>query len=933
MDQKPTKPRDLAITVNACFGSSVQAVTVSGKRLFKRAGLRYSDHVISLHADWSQNPPESLSAAVDEQIGNDEFFRLAYPKSQQMLSEMDEQGMAWNMPPDWHRNLGAAGDGMGAGGDPNHGRMMAKVNHDDLLKKIQDLIQRACDYQLGKKIVSQGNRPEENVRVPMHIFLTAVGAMGTGSGYWLLSEGLSSCVRQTGIEIKVVPHLLLSGSLAPQDAKVARLNEFINLKQTQVWASGGHQDPFGDRYTAIPFSYCELTSNLNEHGNLTSLAQLLHHSAHAQFFKWATPAGHMMRERACDIEGIAYNDYGDPLCGQTFSVALLTRDSDRVIRFCTLTAARMFCRRLIETPPDQSYVDEAIALARNERLLETKDDNLLTSDIIRPEELGRESVIRQCHESIRSRVAGSHGWQRALQWDAALADALNHDIPSYYEPAMQKQAQLRLRTVSETITTHLEQSLRTAADLARAQRELEALRQIVNESLDVLRQDKIPEIEAFLVPHQMVLAEASEQIGRIQQANFLTRWLSVPLIRRIAAELQESGLAAIGHQLELSCCRIADTDLLTGLLEFLDGRIGWLASGQRKIENIAETCAAQLNSLITADTTPDNPNGYELTTPPYLAQFFQGYLANHGGPASFIEQLRRLFMETHGSMEVCLETPQAQLQDMLGQLIGPVFEPVVNSTTVWQEFEKTHPNVHIRQEMISQLIRHSAGRVIAEDSAGESVTWVKTANVPDASLVEPVRQMLEALDRKGGKWEVAVHDDIDTVSLGQLRGAISLSPFLRRLAIPDNEVGWRALAGQAIDVISVLIIPPRPNLRQFRRVLAKAVAADLITVQKGEFCLRRPQGQPLALGQDFESVKNVLIKKWRELVFIESAYGRALMLEEKQILDRLETIGNNSDPCRTLFDEKALAECRCQSQIMLPRLRRMRVAALREETL
>ena len=443
----------------------------------------------------------------------------------------------------------------------------------------------------------------------------------------------------------------------------------------------------------------------------------------------------------------------------------------------------------------------------------------------------------------------------------------------------------------------------------------------------------MPELEALLGPHQLVLAQASEQLGHLQQAGLLTRWLSRFLVRRISTELQESGLAAVAHQLELSCCQIADRDLLTPLREFLDTKIGWLQSTLQKVQTIGQSCDKQARRLAVQDTTSENPNGYELTTPAYLEQYSQDYLSKQGGVRQWGEHLQSLFMETHGSMDIVLETPQAELQEMLCQMVEPTFEAVVKSTTVWEEFKKTFPDAHVRQEMLTQLIRHSTGRVIAEDSVGQSVVWIKTANVPNASLVEPVRALLESLDTKGGHWEVAAHDDIDTISLGQLRGGISLSPLIRRLGIPDNEIGWKALAAQAIDVISALIVPPHPSLRQFRRVLAKALAADLITTKDGHFYLERPQQEPLSLGSDFASVKQALLKRWPDLVFIESTYGRALILDEKRVLGQLETLQHRQDMCAALFDAQAFEECLCQTQIMLPRLRRMRVAALREEHL
>jgi len=930
MEQKKDKPKDLPITITVRPGSAVKKITVSGKELFRRAGLKYNDHIKTIQADWNQNPPESLGNG-DEVIGNDEFVRLACPNNQELLSEFDKQGFAWNMSPGWYKNLGALLNDMGACGNPNNGQLMAKLNEEAFCTMGRKLVRAARDYALEKNIISQGNKVQEIGRIPINLTFSTVGAMGNGGAYWFITEGLDLCTSYNEIKTKLIVHLVLRGSLSIQNLKLARLNEAITLKQCSVWAGGTCINLITGLAMPIKFSYCNLTSNINESGNFTNLSQLLHHEAHAEFFCWATPAGNLMRERACDIEGITYNQYDEPQCGQTFSVGLLTCGSRREIKYDALMANCLFCLYLAQPPQGQRHINEAIALARNERILETEDENLLTADIIRPEELGHENVISQSQESIWDRIKGSRGMQKAVRLDEAIADTLNNDLLDFYEPAMKKQAQSRLKTVCDAIKSSIQQHLRTATGLAYSLEWTSVLRQITADSQTILREQKRPEIESLLIPHQSIIAEASEKITQLQNRGPLTRWMSFFLIRRLCAELEESGLAAVAHQMELSCCQIADRDLLTPLLEFLDDKIGWLASALRKSQNIAQASRIQADRLAGEDTTALNPNGYELTTAEYLNTSFKEYLAKHGGPNRFYASFQDRFMKTYNSMEIFLETPQSQLQDMLYDLAEPIFEPVVQATTVWDKFIKTYPNPHTRQEILTKLIKHSEGRVITEDTVGQSVVWVKTANVPDASLVEPVRTLLESLDKKSGTWEVTVHEDNDTISIGQLRGAIHLSPFIRRLEIPDNEIGWRALARQAIDVVIALIIPPNPNLTQFKRVLAKAVIADLIILEDGCFYLQQLDEEPLALGSDFTSVKQALIKKWRKMVYIESMYARKIITDESTMLHRLENIQNNSDLRCSLFDQKAIDECRCQTEIMLPQLRRMRVAAMREQ--
>ena len=933
MDKTKKKNRDVPISIITRLGSSVGSITVQGKTLFKRAGLKYSDQIMSMTADWNQNPPESLGNFSEQNISNDEFIRVAYPANEELLRETDLQGTAWNMGPQWYMNLGAASDGMGACGDLNHGRMMAKLNEKFLCKKFLKLIQAARDYLNEIHNITKGNDLQETGRVPITLSFSTVGAMGNGTAYWSLTEGLPFSTHQAKIPTKIIAHLILCGNLSTQNQKDPRLNEVITLKQFQVWTSGKYVDPIKGCLAPIPFSYCNLSSNLNEHGNFTSLYQLMSHEAHAEFFYWATPAGKLMRERAADFEGITYDKHGDPLCGQTQSIAKISCDSRRVTFFCILHGISLYCSHLTEIQDEEHYINEAIGLSRNQSIMETEDDNLLTSDIIRPEELGRENVTRLAQESIQDRVSESRGFQKALQLDEAIADTLNHDIPSFYEPAMQKKAQQKYEDTCRKINVHIQQNLQTATGMSGSLQMLTALRQIVEDSLHVIRQKKIPEIEGFLMPHQMVIADASEQIGQLQHRGFLTRLMSVFLIRQLISDLEESGLAAVSHQLELTCCQVADSQFLSPLIEIIDKNIGLLASTLQKTQNIAQASYIQAGRLAAENTIDLNPNGLEITSPQYLQNYFQEYLKNNGGSDRVCKHLQGLFLDQNGSMEVFLKTPQAELHDKLCQLAETIFEPVVKSTTVWDEVIKTFPDNHTRQKLFTKLIRHSEGRVLTEDAPGQNVIWVKTANVPDKSLIEPIRKLLESLDKKPGKWEVAFHDDIDTISIGQTRGAISLNPFIRRLGIPDNPIGWKALAEKAIDVVGALIIPPNPNLQQFKRVMAKAVITDLITEKDGHFHLNRPNTEPLNLGPDLESAKTRLLPKWPDMVFIESTYAREIIIDEERILSRIDNFGKNSDTRCILFDQKAIDECLCQTEIMLPRLRRIRVAAMREEQL
>ncbi|MFH1613781.1 MAG: hypothetical protein ABIG61_01675 [Planctomycetota bacterium] len=932
--QTKNNQKELSATIHILGGSNVKEIPLELKNFCRRAGIKYNNVYKTLCFDWNQASPLSISpgsAGSEESIDNDEFVQGAIPPGGNTLKEAEERGILWPVSSGFHLNPGAVSDDLGAGGKPPYGAVIASLNADSLNPQIRRLMQAVRDYLRQIELAKDGKKTFGTSRVSVCLTISTVGAMGTGSLHWFLTEGIPDSARQTNIEPKVTVNLILRGNFDTQNPQMARVNEYCILKFLQVVASGKYVNPRRRWIEPVRFENVYLYSNVNEYGNMTSLRQLLSHQGHAEFFRWCTPAGNLQQERGCDLSGIGFNRYGDPLCGMTHSVALITRDSQRAIRFCTLMTIGLFCMRLIAQGDKEKTINEAIAFARSENLLESEEDNQLTSELIHLKEMGGENAIHQARESLLDRVSDTWGFTKTIRLDEAISNFLNNELYSSYKPVMEQQAKDKYQHVCERITKIIEQKMMSSNDrLYECFQWLQHFLELLRQAREMIHQ-KTSQIQEFLIPHQMVLAEASEQLQQLQGQNFFVRLFSFMLIRRIRIDLQQSGMAAIAHELELLCCQVADDEILTPLIEFADKKLAWIASTIRKLSNISQHCNNTAHKLAREDTISRNPNGYELTTPEYLLKYFTGYIKGTGGEQRFCESLLSDFIKTYGSLEILTETAQVELLELFEKMISPVFEPVIQGTNVWDEFLRVFPDSHVQHEMVTQLIRHSKGRVCAEDGVNQQVPWVKTANVPHSSCVEPIRKLLEALDRKGGKWEVTIHSDIDTISIGQLRGSISLTPFLQRLNIPDNETGWKIIAEQAVDVVSALIVPPNPNDRQIKRVLVKAIAANLLTINDGQFYMQRSNSEPLCLGKDPAVIRQTLKTLWPDLVFVESTFARDAVIDENKILGQLEKLQQGSDdPRACLIDPESVNDCVKQTHIMLPRLRRMRIVALQE---
>lgn len=524
----------------------------------------------------------------------------------------------------------------------------------------------------------------------------------------------------------------------------------------------------------------------------------------------------------------------------------------------------------------------------------------------------------------------------ALALDETIGSILNLDIPNLYEPAQKSEAQKRFRETRQLLQEDLQRRLRTSSSLSEAHHILVCLKEILTKSRQAI-ESKLAEQNLFLIPHLQILGQAATEIQQINQKNILTRGLSVLLIRRLATDLKQSGQAAITGQLEAACCKISVEHFLKPLMEDVDKQIAWIGAAIHKINDIGQVSRIQAERLAGEDLTSINPNGFELTNPPYLVDYFRRYMNRQGGQTGYPKHLQEIYLQKHKTFEPLIEAAQAELIQSLEALFKPAFESEVQSSTVYDEFLRWHPDLQVQQEMVSTLIRHSEGRVLTDDGINQKVVWIKTVNVPRPACVEPVRTQLEALDKKSGQWHVVVGNDIDTLTIGQLRGQISLTPFIQRMNVPDNPEGWKASLEQAVDPVSPLIINPNPNLPQIKRVLVKAITVNALSFANGAFFLDNPPAEPIRLGNDASTVFAGIRPLWPQMVYAESLFAHKLILDEDKVLARMDQVladlqenSGDSDPRLKLIDTDSIHECLRQIQVQLPRLRRMKKAAIRE---
>lgn len=730
--------------------------------------------------------------------------------------------------------------------------------------------------------------------------------------------------------------MLCRGNLETKDDDRSDLNEFIAIKHLQTLFTGVYVSPVTGKRQPIPCAALFLSSNQNGNGDMTDFRQVQAHEAHCDHFVFATPGGARMRELLIDILEHDHNDYGEPLAGKTVSCAFVSRNSARVSKYCTLRGTALMARAATAPSEPGKSQQYAANLIRQSLILESQEDAELTKLLTHPEEFNRQDVIATALGSFTDRTQGCHGLNRLVVGLNAFHGILNSDISQTYEAAMTQQGRAHVSTVQDLLAKHQDQLMRSRHGLSESRDIHASLSLVLGRSQEALTQ-KIAELDELIVSHEQIIAEVTEEVENLQRSNWFARAINRPLIQRLWQSLRESATAVIGHQFRTVSCKIAINEVLMPLTTYVGNQLGWLDSMEHKLIQTAQIAENRAKDVAAQPTTMDVPQGLELADDQYLDAFFAAYVANHGDEDDCATFLLGQYLCRHGSLAYLTDAPLEEYERVFGEVCDGVFQPETQRTDVVSEFQRLYPDPNMQLKLFGRLIKQSEGCFQVTGEMDDPVTWIKTANAPSEAAAEWLRGMLERADGKPGTWEVQVHRDPDRIGIAQLRGNIALQPILDRCRLCDDPKTWAILAEHAPDPVSVLIVPPNPTARQLKRVLAKAIAIDLLCVNEtGAFMIEPASGEKLVLANDFEAASAVLRSRWPELVNIESTFGSRLVTQEELILRRLTELkgclaakDSNKDARVSLIDHLALEECLKQTELLLPRMHRIRKARQR----
>jgi hypothetical protein len=522
MQNKPNRSTsvdaDVDYRVDIVSASRVADIVIVSSARASQDGIDFRRVTGRVFFDWNSTVGCRVDGELGRQIGDtfdNDCVEAVLPPDEAAIKNAEEAGLLWPVLEGTSISRSCLAERMGAGANQAFGLVLALINRSSLTLKLNRIFLEARSHARQDERVLDGLK-EVTIRVPVNLWFGSPGGTGAGAMPAFISEDgiIRSCARQAGVQASIAVQVLCRATLEVKHPERASPNESVALRYLQAVASGGYVSPLTGRQHA-PVEAIFLASNENNSGDLIGLDQLVVQRGHCDHFFYHTNAGARMRAALVDILDPQPDEHGDPRPGLTVECASLSRDSHRLLVFCQNKAAAMLAEAMRALADPEKARQEAADLARRLKIVESDDENLTTTMLAHSSESG-EDAAEGAKASFEDRSAGCRGLEDAVVAEESLRTVINNEIPQVYEPQIIHQANAQAEAVIEALDAYQQQALRDHDGLSRCQHVLSNVALVVQQSKESLA-EKARELRELAQPHEEIVAEATEQVGRLQQ--------------------------------------------------------------------------------------------------------------------------------------------------------------------------------------------------------------------------------------------------------------------------------------------------------------------------------------------------------------------------------------------------------------------------------
>ena len=116
---------------------------------------------------------------------------------------------------------------------------------------------------------------------------------------------------------------------------------------------------------------------------------------------------------------------------------------------------------------------------------------------------------------------------------------------------------------------------------------------------------------------------------------------------------------------------------------------------------------------------------------------------------------------------------------------------------------------------------------------------------------------------------------------------------------------------------------PQPTKQQMKRLLAKAIAVELLKPCSEGLCYTDSNDKLKVLPFDNDELFRYFHGRFREIVFIETTFAHKLLVERQHTIDKLQGLLQAKE--YPFITPTSVRECLIQTELLLPRIQRYEV--------
>jgi len=753
--------------------------------------------------------------------------------------------------------------------------------------------------------------------------------MGDGLSHAVNTE-IALVARRHALNVRLITIGLCLGTIEPVNLAQGIRNEqaSLHLAQADLVADLDYAGDGQPPWTPAARSFI-LVSNQNRHGAIPTLARLQHLLGLFLFQYVCTPIGRLLDEKIVDVEkDRAAGEFGEPLCASTFGLSVLHLDRERLLRYNGNHLLKALCKTLLEEPKDRRSVRQtALQDARALKVVETGEEPLASRQVAQLQTFGGANLFDRVRSVFETRLRDLTGTQLCHAMMSARRSTVSVDLERNLTPALrqasaalgqdavkgfrQTTSSLLVKINGLRLTQHYLADLRTVVETSAAAN-LRALRAL-SESLRAVHE---------------TLADLEVQIERFANLGPILRFFLGDRAKRLARAYRLAADADLRGQAELALRQALAEHLFRPVLAALGEDAARIDGHIARFEALRSRAQTHLDEAASQPAETLVPVGIEEVTPPFLAERTAAFVADLGGIETLTRRAFQEILQRLGSLQTLAEQDLDTIEKTLGPICQTPFEPPVRALDVLTAFREEYPQRAKQREIVEQLAHEAEGRLLVAGEAGQPITWIKVLGVGSAVDAEPLKDILQEVDREPGTWLVCQHGDPCSVVFVMYRSAISLDGLLRSLRRrhPDHV---KPLTPDAGSEPGTFILPSaRPTRGEVAVSIVHGLAAGQIERGEGLFTVIDPDTGHVRTGDDPEGLIAVLSHSYPARVRLATAFLRALARERTAVLTRLNELRSGQasdvpDVLRDLVKEEAVLDVERQANLLWPYLQRL----------